>query len=147
MRIVAAITTVFFIAGCNQPPEPAAAPEEASPAAAADAPRPALPAGSHTVSGRLLTVTLPFRSADGLAWVTATRAADARPFVFQELEVRPAAGPDGADLAVFTYRASGPGTAELEFGLVPAGRMLVGPEDQVFTGSIARTYTAKATAE
>ena len=153
MRIAAAITTVFFIAGCSQGAEPAAAPEAAptsagEAAAAAPAATPAaLPVGSHSVSGRVATVSLPYRLSDGLAWVTATRSADARPFVFKGLEVRPGAGPQGTDLAVFTYEADGPGEATLEFGLVPQGRMLVGPDDLVFKGSVAQRYSAQVKAE
>ena len=41
----------------------------------------------------------------------------------------PGAGPDGTDLAIFHYEADGAGTATLRFGLVPAGRTLIGPED------------------
>ena len=145
MRIAAAITTVFLLAACGQSPEPAPAapaPPAGSPVAGA-----ALPVGSHSVSGRLATVVLPFRGADGLAWVAATEADKARPFAFKGLEVKPGEGPGGSDLAVFTYEAAAPGSARLEFGLVPAGRMLVGPPDQVFTGSVAKTYTAAVTAE
>jgi hypothetical protein len=126
-------------------PEPADAP-----APGAALPPPIIPAtvgGSHAVSGRLVTIPLPFRTSDNVAWVTATKAAEARPFVFKGLEIEPGKGPGGVDLAVFTYEATGPGKAVLVFGLVPAGRILVGPPDRVFTGEVVKRYVAKVTVD
>jgi hypothetical protein len=154
MRIAAAVTTVLLLGACSPSgetgAEPHTAPEPASaPQPGAQPPQviAAVPAGSHAVSGRTVTVSLPFRAADNLAWVTATKMAEARPFVFKALDVQPGKGPGGADLAVFTYGASGPGHAVLNFGLIPAGRTLVGPEDQIFKGEVVRTYSADVTVE
>ncbi len=153
MRIAAVIATLLFLGACSQGDasgsEPSSAPEPASAPAAGTPARivPAVPAGSHAVSGRLVTVSLPFRTTDNLAWVTATKMADARPFVFKGLEIQPGKGPAGTDLAVFTYEANGPGHAVLKFGLIPAGRMLVGPEDRVFKGELVREYSADVTVE
>lgn len=153
MRIAAAFATVLLLGACSQPegsgsepsvgPEPASAPSGTGGAQVGAA----VPLGSHAVSGRTVTVSLPFRASDNLAWVSATKMADARPFVFRGLEVKPGKGPEGADLAVFTYEADSPGHAALEFGLIPAGRMLVGPPDMVFTGEVVRRYTADVTVE
>lgn len=153
MRIAAAIATLLFLGACSPAEvsgsEPLAAPEPAD-APASETPAriiPAVPAGSHAVSGRTVTVSLPFRTTDNLAWVTATKMAQARPFVFKSLDVQPGKGPAGTDLAVFTYEADGPGHAILEFGLIPAGRMLVGPENRIFKGEVVREYAADVTAE
>ena len=148
MRIAAVISTAFFLVGCGpaQPgSEPASAPETVSPREQQVGA--AMPAGSHAVAGRTVTVSLPYRVADNLAWVSATQAADARPFVFKGLEVKPGAGPGGADLAVFTYEADGPGSAKLKFGMVPAGKMLIGPETLVYKGEVLKTYEADVTVE
>jgi hypothetical protein len=153
MRIAATFATLLFLGACNQGEasgtEPLAAPEPASAPTAGAPPRiiPAVPAGSHAISGRTVTVSLPFRTTDSLAWVTATKMAQARPFVFKSLDVQPGKGPAGTDLAVFTYEADGPGHAVLEFGLIPAGRMLVGPEDRIFKGEVVREYAADVTVE
>lgn len=156
MRIAAAFTTLLVLGACSpggaSGSEPVTAPEPASAPAPGTAPASpqviaAVPAGSHAVSGRIVTVSLPFRASDNLAWVTATKMADARPFVFKGLEVQPGKGPGGADLAVFTYEASGPGHAILKFGLIPAGRTLVGPPDEIFAGEIIRSYAADVTVE
>ena len=153
MRIAAVIATLLFLGACSKGDasgsEPATAPEPASAPAAGTPARivPAVPAGSHAVSGRLVTVSLPFRTTDNLAWVTATKMAEARPFVFKGLDIQPGKGPGGTDLAVFTYEADGPGHAVLKFGLIPAGRMLVGPEDRIFKGEVVREYSADVTVE
>lgn len=148
MRIAAAISTAFILVGCGSgaepASEPASAPEGPAPAAPVGA---AVPAGSHAVSGRTVTVSLPFRIADQLAWVSATPAADARPFVFKGLEIKPGGGPGGVDLAVFTYEADGPGSAKLKFGMVPGGKMLIGPESLVYTGEVLKRYEADVTVE
>lgn len=103
--------------------------------------------GSTSVVGRTATVSLPFRTSEGKAWVSATRVAEAQPFVFKGLEVKPGAGPDGSDLAVFTYEASGPGSATLKFGLVPGGSMLIGPEAMVYKGPVDRRYETTVSAK
>jgi len=156
MRIAAAITTLLFLGACSpgndSGSEPVTAPEPASAPAPGATPGStqviaAVPAGSHAVSGRIVTVSLPFRASDSLAWVAATKMSEARPFVFKGLDVQPGKGPGGVDLAVFTYEASGPGHAVLKFGLIPAGRILVGPPDQVFTGEVVRSYAADVTVQ
>lgn len=148
MRIAAAISTAFFLMGCGPGAEPAS--EPASAPAGVAAPQPvgaAMVGGSHAISGRTVTVSLPYRLADNLAWVAATPAADARPFVFKGLEVKPGGGPGGVDLAVFTYEADGPGEAKLAFGMVPAGKMLIGPESLVYKGEALKRYEADVRVE
>jgi hypothetical protein len=141
----------FLLAACSPGAEPGGEPASA-PAAAAPAapPQPvgaAIPAGSHAVNGRTVTVSLPFRAADGLAWVSATDPVRARPFMFTGFEVKPGADPGGGDLAVFTFRAYRAGHAVLEFGLVPEGKVLIGPEDVIYKGDVIKRYTADVTAE
>ena len=108
-----------------------------------------LPTGNHEVIGRVVTVCLPYRSADGMLWVAAQHSADIKPFVFRNLDVEPHAGPQGTDLAVFVYEADGPGSATLEFGLVPAGKALVGPPGASYLheGPPAARYTAAVTVQ
>jgi hypothetical protein len=149
MRIAVVISTILLLGACgrSEPPARPAEPAVANPAAAPAIVGAAVPAGSHSLAGRTVTVTLPFRASDNLAWVQATPGAEARPFVFKGLEVKPGAGPNGSDLAVFTYEAEGPGHAVLAFGLIPAGRTLVGAPDEVFTGEVIKGYEADVTAE
>lgn len=106
----------------------------------------ALPPPTHSVSGRIATVSLPYRTADGLIWVSATKVSEAAPFVFKGIEIKPGGGPGGTDLSVFTYEADHAGTATLKFGLVPPGKMLVGLPSMVYTGPVAARYEATVTA-
>jgi hypothetical protein len=103
-----------------------------------------LPPGGFNVSGRTVTVSLPYRQADGLAWVSATRMSEMAPFAFKGLSVKPRGGPQGTDLAVFTYQAGVAGSATLKFGLVPNGQMLIGPPSMIYKGQPAARFEAKA---
>ena len=123
---------------------PSVAPTGANPAA--PAPTGALPPPTHSVAGRVATITLPYRTADGLIWVSATRMSDAAPFTFKGLDVKPGAGPNGTDLSVFTYEADRGGTATLKFGLVPPGKMLIGLPSMVYTGPVRARYEATVSA-
>ena len=109
-------------------------------------PPPAVPV-QLTVSGRTATIGLPYRSADQLVWVSSTRVAEASPFMFKGLVIKPHEGPGGTDLAVFTYTADQPGTAKLSFGLVPPGKMLIGPPALVYTGPVAQRVTVEVVAK
>lgn len=106
----------------------------------------ALPAPTVKVTGRTAVVSLPYRAAEGLVWVSATRMSEAAPFTFKSLDVRPKAGPGGTDLAVFTYQAAVGGAAKLKFGLVPPGKMLIGPPALVYKGPVAKTFEVQVTA-
>ena len=105
---------------------------QAAPAGPAEAPF------SLKMVGRTATISLPYKASDKLVWVSATRMSDAAPFVFKSLAIAPHAGPGGLDLAVFTYVADRPGAATLSFGLVPPGKMLIGPPSLVYKGVLAR---------
>jgi len=105
-----------------------------------------LPPPTFSVTGRIVTVTLPYRTADGLVWVSATRMSDAAPFMFKGLEIKPGGGPNGTDLSVFTYEADRSGTATLKFGLVPPGKMLIGLPSMVYTGPVTARYEANVSA-
>ncbi len=117
----------------------------AAPALAAP-PKP-LPAPVVKVAGRTATIALAYRTADKLIWVSSTRMMDATPFMFQALEIKPRAAADGSDLAIFTYKADRAGSAKLSFGLVPPGKMLIGPPMLVYHGPVARRFTAQVTAK
>lgn len=106
-----------------------------------------LPRGTHRLEGRIVTVRLPYRAADNLLWASATGVMEAAPFMFQDLDIQPRAGPQGTDLAVFTYKADKPGTATLEFGLVPVGKTLLGNGTTRFRDEPARRYSATVTAQ
>ena len=144
---------VLLLAGCGGA-SPAtndtasAAPSAASITAdpAAQAATGALPPPTHSVAGRVATITLPYRTADGLIWVSATRMSDAAPFTFKGLDVKPGAGPNGTDLAVFTYEADRAGSTTLKFGLVPPGKMLIGLPSMVYTGPVSARYEATVSA-
>jgi len=99
-----------------------------------------------TMAGRTATITLPYRTSNHLIWVSATRVIDAAPFTFKALAIKPGAGEGGRDLAVFTYVADRPGKTNLSFGLVPPGKMLIGPPMLVFKGP-ARRITVTVTAK
>ena len=114
-----------------------------SAASAVAAPAP-VPAPSVKVTGRTAAVSLPYRSGDGLVWVSATRTSELGPYIFKGLDLQMGAG--GADVAVFTFQASGPGSAVLKFGLVPPGKMLIGPPSLAYKGPVAKTYQTKVSA-
>ncbi len=126
LRRIWLVAVVAALVACSGPPEDKPQAGEQEPAGQA---QDALPAGSHQLEGRALTVRLPYRSRDNRLWVAGTDDADSAPFVFHGLDLLPGAGPAGTDLAIFHYEAEGAGTATLRFGLVPAGRSLIGPED------------------
>jgi hypothetical protein len=102
------------------------------------APAPAEAPFSVKMAGRTATISLPYKASDKLIWVSATRMSDAAPFMFKSLAIAPHAGPGGLDMAVFTYVADRPGAAKLTFGLVPPGKMLIGPPSLVYKGPPAR---------
>jgi hypothetical protein len=116
-----------------------------TPVHAAPAPK-APPAPIVKVVGRTATIALAYRTADKLIWVSSTRVAEAAPFMFQALQVKPHGAADGSDLAIFTYKADRAGTARLSFGLVPPGKMLVGLPMLVYKGPVARRVTVQVTA-
>ena len=115
--------------------------------AAPTAPAGALPPPTYSVSGRVATITLPYRTADNLIWVSATKVSEAAPFVFKGVDVKPGAGPNGTDLSIFTYEADRAGTATLKFGLVPPGKMLIGLPSMVYTGPVTARYEATVSAQ
>jgi hypothetical protein len=99
------------------------------------------------MAGRTATISLPYRTADKLIWVSATRVSEASPFMFKGLDIKPHEGPGGTDLAVFTYTADKPGSAKLSFGLVPPGKMLIGPPSLVYTGPVAQRVSVEVVAK
>lgn len=114
--------------------------------AAAPARAPADPA-TVKMTGRKAEIALPYRTSDHLIWVSATTASKASPFAFKGLAIKPHAGPNGTDLAVFTYLADRAGSTTLEFGLVPPGKMLIGLPTLVYHGPVARRVSIKVTAK
>lgn len=104
-----------------------------------------LPDGWFKVQGRTVTISLPQRGKDGWVWVSATGMVAAEPFGFVDIDIKPKAGPGGTDLTVYTYLGTRPGRATLEFGLVPAGKMLLGPKKLVYQGPVAKTFKADVT--
>lgn len=97
-------------------------------------------------TGRTAVIGLPYRTSDNLFWVSATKVIDALPFSFKSLEIKPHAGPAGTNLAVFTYVADKAGSTTLVFGLVPPGKMLIGPPSMVYRGPVARKLFIKVVA-
>lgn len=123
-----------------------AAPTRAASSSPAASPVTPLPPPTHSVTGRVATIVLPYRTADGLIWVSATKVSEATPFIFKGIEIKPGAGPGGTDLSIFTYEADRAGTATLKFGLVPPGKMLIGLPSMVYTGPVSARYEATVTA-
>ena len=105
-----------------------------------------LPSPTVKMTGRTATISLPYRTADKVIWVSATRMWEATPFTFKGLEIKPGGGPGGTDLSAFTYTADKAGSATLKFGLVPPGKMLIGPPTLVYKGPVASTFQTKVTA-
>ena len=106
-----------------------------------------LPPPTVSMAGRTATISLPYRTADHMMWVSATRVMDSGPFAFKGLDIRPGGGPGGTDLSVFTYTADKAGSATLKFGLAPPGKMLIGPPALVYKGPVAQTFEAKVSAK
>lgn len=155
-RVGSALLGVALLASCNGASDHAAATNESpavtTPDGSAGSSAPSgdvapLPPPTHSVAGRVATVTLPYRTADGLVWVSATKVSEAAPFVFKGLDIRPGAGPGGTDLSVFTYEADKAGATTLKFGLVPRGKMLIGLPSMVYTGPVTARYEAAVSAQ
>lgn len=102
----------------------------------------AVPAPSHVLTGRSLTINMPYRRADKMNWVAANHMGETGPFRFVTSTVEPNAGGNGVDVYRVVYEASGPGQAALRFALVPAGKTLIGPKKTVFEGTPASDYVA-----
>ena len=102
-------------------------------------------AGSHQLQGRTVLVRLPYHREANQIWVSAEDDAEVGPFVFQTIDVEPGSGPGGTDVSVFEYRAEGPGTGTLRFGLVPAGKSLIGPPETRHKGEPFASYTVTVT--
>jgi hypothetical protein len=155
--IMAAVGMALALAACNKPqPKEADAAAIARAAAAQNAAMAAptsgegtrqivttttvqglklgLPAPSVAVAGRTATVSLPFRTADKLAWTLTPGTTD--PWKLTTSTVSAGKGPEGSDLAVFVFQTPGPGSATLLFRLgAPNG-----------AGTPAKTYQATVSA-
>jgi hypothetical protein len=101
-----------------------------------------LPAPSHVLTGRTLTINMPYRRADKLTWVAGNHLGETGPFRFKTSAVETGTGGSGIDVYRVVYEASGPGEAALRFALVPAGKTLIGPKKSVFEGKPASEYIA-----
>ena len=130
--VLATIASILSLAAM---PEGALAKSAATPAKSAAAPA---SVAKVVTSGRTVTITLPYRTKDNLLWVSASRVMEMAPFMFRALDIKPNAGPGGTDLAIFTYVADRAGSTTLKFGLVPPGKMLIGPPMMVYHGPVAR---------
>jgi len=147
---IVAVIGATLLAGCSGAPDASTAANDsmaAVPSGSVVVPSGPLPPPTHSVAGRVVTVTLPYRSAEGLIWVSATKVSEAAPFVFKGLDIQPGAGPNGTDLSVFTYEADKAGATTLKFGLVPGGKMLIGPPSMVYTGPVTARYEAAVSAQ
>ena len=89
-----------------------------------------LPSPHIEAQGRSLTVSLPFRPSDGLTW---TVGAGGAPWTLSSSKIEPKAGPEGTDLAVFTFQAGAAGSGNLAFQLDPASGASKAPQDHVMT--------------
>jgi hypothetical protein len=73
-----------------------------------------LPPPHAEADGRSLTISLPFRTSDGLVW---TVQKPAGPWALTGSKTSPGAGPEKTDLAVFTFQAAAAGGGTLTFQL------------------------------
>ncbi|HWE47872.1 MAG TPA: hypothetical protein VG407_17770 [Caulobacteraceae bacterium] len=89
-----------------------------------------LPPPHTEADGRNVTVSLPYRPSDGLAWSVETIGA---PWKLTSTRFEPKAGPEGSDLAVFSFEAAGPGTGGLAFQLASAAGAAKAVQDHVLT--------------
>jgi hypothetical protein len=89
-----------------------------------------LPSPHAEANGRAVTVSLPYRLADGLAWSVESAGA---PWKLTSTKFEPKAGPEGTDLAVFSFEAAGPGPGGLAFQLASAAGAAKAPQDHVMT--------------
>ena len=90
-----------------------------------------LPKPQVSVKRRTATVRLPYRSREGRSWVVATQAGETTPFALRGIDVRPAKGPRGTDLAVYTYIAAAPGSTTLRFDLMDFGAGAATPPPRI----------------
>ncbi len=95
-----------------------------------------LPAPTITAAARAATVSLPFRTSDNLTWNL--EPATIAPWRLKSSRVLPGGGPQGTDLAVFAFEATGPGSTTLMFQLSSA------PEGG---GASVKTYQATVRAQ
>ena len=90
-----------------------------------------LPPPHSDANGRSGTVSCPFRPSDGLVWSV---DAPGDPWKLTGTKTSPGAGPEGTDLAVFTFQALGPGSGALNFQLASSATAsqepLKAPKDQ-----------------
>lgn len=88
-----------------------------------------LPPPHTDANGRSATVSLPYRPSDGLAWSVKSTGA---PWKLTSTKLEPKTGPEGTDLAVFSFEAAGPGPGGLTFQLASAAAAKA-PQDHVMT--------------
>ncbi len=74
-----------------------------------------LPPAKADAQGRTATVSLPYRPKDGFVWTLDGKPGE--PWSLTASATKPGAGPEGTDLAVFSFTASGPGAGNLSFRL------------------------------
>ena len=140
------VCVLIAASGCKR--EPAQIVHTSAPAEAATGPvgaietsqtgqglRLALPPPKVQASGRTATFSMPFRPSDGFAWSPPDPAPT--PWKLTSQAIAKGAGPQGTDLAVFTFTASAPGSAPIRFTLAATS----GPNAPISTFSA--TVSAK----
>lgn len=126
------------LAACSPPPKENTSDDPAAVAAdAAEAGLP-LPDPWYELEGRKLSVKLPYRADTWYMWGGDLEGLG--PFTFKMLDVIPRGGPDGTDLAVFEYEASGPGTGRFSFGLTKVSEDGLNAPEQRRMGLAKATY-------
>jgi hypothetical protein len=78
-----------------------------------------LPPAKVAAAGRTASVSLPFRTSDGYSWAAVSPTPP--PWRLASSRVERGAGPEGTDLAVFSFAAAEPGTSTLKFTLAATG--------------------------
>lgn len=107
-----------------------------------------LPEPSHHVTGRTLTVKLPYDGRLGLNWQLAQREEEIAPFRLPDVDAEPLAGGGGAlGVTTMTFTADGPGKAKIEFVLVPPEARTVGSNGVTFNAAPHKRYSVEASVQ
>lgn len=142
IKSISVMAIMFLLGACSAEGQAEKGRESNTSGVSANA---SLPAPSHVLEGRKLTIHMPYRRADKMSWVAGNQLGDTGPFRFVASRVETDGAGAGMDVYTVTYEASQPGSAALRFALVPAGKTLVGPKKSIFEGTPAADYTANVT--
>ena len=100
---------------------------------------------SHHITGRTVTVSLPYKGHAQMLWLAAQRDEDIAPFTLQSIDHGPLQGDREYGVTTYVYTSPQAASAVLRFALIPAGKTLFGPAETRFESKPSRNYTATVT--